>query len=74
MAEKETKNKPQGNNLPKGNKKPSGGSKFTARFNPIYFYGILLMAFVAIQYYNGASPIETSLARGKKYNVKKWRR
>lgn len=59
MAEKETKNNP-GNNLPKGNKKPSGGSKFTARFNPIYFYGILLMAFVAIQYYNGASPIETS--------------
>jgi len=60
MAEKETKNN-LGNNIPKGNKKPTGGAKFSPKFNPIYIYGILLIAFFAIQYYtSGGSPVETS--------------
>jgi cell division protease FtsH len=61
MAEKDTTNN-NGNNFPKGTKKSSGsGSKLTPRFNPIYIYGILLVAFFAIQYYtSGGSPVETS--------------
>ena len=60
MAEKETKNNP-GNTIPKGNKKPVGGVKFGPKFNPIYIYGILLIAFFAIQYYtSGGAPVETS--------------
>ena len=60
MAEKETKNN-SGNNPLKGNKKSPGGVKFTPKFNPIYIYGILLIAFFAIQYYtSGGAPIETS--------------
>ena len=60
MAEKETNNN-VGNNLPKGNKKPSGTAKNTPKFNPIYIYGILLIAFFAIQYYtNLGTPVETS--------------
>ncbi|MCX6238166.1 MAG: ATP-dependent zinc metalloprotease FtsH [Bacteroidia bacterium] len=60
MAEKETKNS-VGNNIPKGNKKNPGGAKFTPKFNPIYIYGILLLAFFAINYYtNSGTPVETS--------------
>jgi AFG3 family protein len=60
MAEKETKNN-NGMNSPKGTKKPSGGVKLTPRFNPIYIYGILLIAFFAIQYFtSGGAPVETS--------------
>ena len=60
MAEKETKNN-MGNLIPKGNKKSPGGVKFTPKFNPIYIYGILLIAFFAIQYFtSGGAPIETS--------------
>ncbi len=60
MAEKETKNNP-GNTVLKGNKKPAGGVNFTPKFNPIYIYGILLLAFIAIQYYTSSgTPVETS--------------
>ena len=60
MAEKETNNN-MANNLPKGNKKSPGNSKFAPKFNPIYIYGILLIAFFAIQYYTtGGTPVETS--------------
>ena len=60
MAEKETKNN-LGNINPKGNKKSTGGVKFTPKFNPIYIYGILLVAFFAIQYYTSSgTPVETS--------------
>ena len=61
MAEKETK-KNIGNNIPRGAKKSSvGGAKLTPKFNPLYIYGILLIAFFAIQYFtSGGTPIETS--------------
>ncbi len=61
MAEKETTNN-GGDKTPKGAKKPSvGGSKNTPKFNPIYIYGVILIAFFAIQYYtSGGSPVETS--------------
>ena len=60
MAEKETKNNP-GNINPKGTKKPAGGVKFTPKFNLVYIYGIMLVAFVAIQYYTSSgTPVETS--------------
>lgn len=60
MAEKETKNN-NGKITPKGPKKPSGGVKITPKFNPIYIYGILLIAFFAIQYFtSGGAPVETS--------------
>src|SRR5665647_1134438 len=60
MAEKEKKNN-LGNTVPKGNKKPAGGVNFTPKFNPIYIYGILLVAFFAIQYYTSSgTPVETS--------------
>jgi cell division protease FtsH len=60
MAEKETNNN-VGNNIPKGSKKPVGGAKFTPKFNVVYFYGILVIAFIAIQYFtSGGSPVETS--------------
>jgi len=61
MAEKETNNNGV-NNIPKGNKKPTGGgAKFTPKFNPIYFYGLLVIAFIAIQYFtSGGAPVETS--------------
>lgn len=60
MAEKETKNN-NGKNTPNGTKKPSGGVKITPKFNPIYIYGILLIAFFAIQYFtSGGAPVETS--------------
>ena len=61
MAEKDNKksNEPL---IPKGSKKsPGGGNKLTPRFNPIYIYGILLLAFFAIQYFSsGGSPVETN--------------
>jgi len=61
MAEKETKNG-NGNNIPRGAKKPAGpGAKLTPKFNPIYIYGILVIAFIAIQYFTtGGTPVETS--------------
>jgi AFG3 family protein len=61
MAEKETK-KNIGSNIPRGAKKSSGGgAKLTPRFNPIYFYVILAIAFFAIQYFTSSgTPIETS--------------
>jgi len=61
MAEKDKKieNEPL---TPKGNKKPIGsGNKLAPKFNPIYIYGILLLAFFAIQYFStGGSPVETN--------------
>ncbi len=61
MAEKDTSKKEE-NNVPTGPKKPAGGgAKISPRFNPVYIYGILLIAFFAIQYFtSGGSPIETS--------------
>ena len=60
MAEKETKNN-IGNIIPKGGKKTTGGAKFTPKFNPVYIYGIILIAFLAIQFYSsGGTPVETS--------------
>ena len=61
MAEKENKN----NNeplSPKSSKRPLGnGNKMTPKFNPIYIYGILLLAFFAIQYFStGGTPVETN--------------
>ena len=61
MAEKENKNSIDPFN-PKGGKKPIGtGNKMTPKFNPIYIYGILLLAFFAIQYFStGGAPVETN--------------
>jgi len=37
------------------------GNKMTPKFNPIYIYGILLLAFFAIQYFStGGAPVETN--------------
>jgi len=63
MAEKDTTNSGNsGGNLPRGPKKPAGGgAKLTPKFNIMYIYGILLIAFIAIQYYTSSgSPVETS--------------
>jgi AFG3 family protein len=65
MAEKETKNSTENkgteSNIPKGNKKNPGGAKFTPKFNLIYVYGFLLLAFFAVNYYtNSGTPVETS--------------
>ncbi|MEI6140935.1 MAG: ATP-dependent zinc metalloprotease FtsH [Mariniphaga sp.] len=60
MADIDTK-KSNGSNLPKGNKKNTGGVKINPKFNPIYIYVVLLLAFFAI--YNmtsGGVPVETS--------------
>ena len=61
MAEKDTTNN-NGNNVPRGPKKPSGsGTKNGPKFNPIYIYGILLIAFFVISYFtNNGTPVETS--------------
>jgi len=70
MAEKETNNNPENNstennstenNTPKGNKKNPGGAKLTPKFNLIYVYGIILLAFFAVSYFsNSGTPVETS--------------
>ena len=75
MAEKETK-KNIGSNIPRGAKKSSvGGAKLTPRFNPIYFYVILAIAFFAIQYFTSSgTPIETSWQEVKKHYAEKRRR
>ena len=60
MADIDT-NKSNGSNLPKGNKKNTGGVKISPKFNPIYIYVVLLLAFFVI--YNmtsGGVPVETS--------------
>ncbi len=55
------KNKSNGSNLPKGNKKNPGGVKINPKFNLIYVYGFLLLAFFVIQYMtSGGAPVETS--------------
>lgn len=61
MAEKENKNYNEPFN-PKSSKRPLGsGNKMTPKFNPIYIYGILLLAFFAIQYFStGGAPVETN--------------
>ena len=54
------KNKSNGNNIPKGNKK-NPGVKINPKFNLIYVYGFLMLAFFVI--YNmtsGGVPVETS--------------
>jgi AFG3 family protein len=61
MAEKENKssNDPL---IPKGSRRSgTGGTRMSPRFNPIYIYVILLLTFIAIQYFaNGGSPEETN--------------
>jgi cell division protease FtsH len=61
MAEKENKNSNDPLN-PKGTKRPLGNAnKMGPKFNPIYIYGLLLLAFFAIQYFSsGGSPVETN--------------
>jgi len=61
MAEKDSKNINEPF-MTKGSKKLSGGgNKLGPKFNPIYIYGILLLAFFAINYFStGGSPIETN--------------
>src|ERR1035437_1810300 len=61
MAEKENKNTNEPF-IPAGGKKSNtGGNKLTPKFNPIYIYVILLLAFFAIQYFSsGGSPVETN--------------
>ena len=56
MAEKDTTNSGNsGGNLPRGPKKPvGGGAKLTPKFNIMYIYGILVIAFIAIQYYTSS--------------------
>jgi cell division protease FtsH len=54
-------NKSTGSNLPKGNKKSTGGVKINPKFNMVYVYGFLLLAFFVIQYMtSGGAPVETS--------------
>ena len=63
MAEKDTTNSGNnGGNIPRGPKKQAGGgAKLSPKFNPMYIYGFLLIAFIAIQYYTSTgSPVETS--------------
>jgi cell division protease FtsH len=62
MAEKENKNSNEPLNPRSNNKRPMGnGNKMTPKFNPIYIYGILLLAFFAIQYFStGGAPVETN--------------
>ncbi len=62
MAKKNTPTNNVGNNKPTDPKKPSAmGQKPASRFNPMYVYGILLIAIFAIQYFtSGGSPVETS--------------
>ena len=61
MAEKENKNSNEPLN-PKSSKRIMGnGKNMTPKFNPIYIYGILLLAFFAIQYFStGGAPVETN--------------
>lgn len=60
MADTDTK-KGNGENPPRGNKKTSGGAKLNPKFNPGYVYAILIVTFLAIQFYpSGGSPVETS--------------
>ena len=55
------KNKCNGSNIPKGNKKNPGGVKINPKFNLIYVYGFLLLAFFVIHYMtSGGAPVETS--------------
>ena len=64
-------NKNNGNNNPKAPKKNPGGSKNTPKFNLVYVYGILLVAFFAIQYLtSGGAPVETSWQEVKKTMLK----
>lgn len=60
MAEQENKNNEPLS--PKSSKRPLGsGNKMTPKFNPIYIYGILLLAFFAIQFYSSTgTPVETN--------------
>lgn len=62
MAKKNTPTNNVGNNKPTDQKKPSAmGQKPAPRFNPMYVYGILLIAIFAIQYFtSGGTPVETS--------------
>jgi AFG3 family protein len=61
MAEKDDVNSNEPLN-PKGGKKSLlGGNRLTPKFNPIYIYVILLLGFIAIQYFSmGGSPVETN--------------
>jgi len=62
MAKKNSPTNNVGNNKPTDPKKPSAmGQKPVPRFNPMYVYGILLIAIFAIQYFtSGGTPVETS--------------
>ena len=76
MAEKETTNSSKsGGDIPRGPKKQAvGGAKLSPKFNPMYIYGVLVIAFIAIQYFTSSgSPIETSWQEVKNTMLKKWR-
>ena len=60
------KNKSNGSNLPKGNKKNPGGVKINPKFNLIYVYGFLLLAFFVIQYMTSGGD---QLAGSQKYDA-----
>ncbi|GET32136.1 ATP-dependent zinc metalloprotease FtsH [Prolixibacter bellariivorans] len=60
MADNNIK-KNNGSGMP--NNKPQGGGKgrFNPKFNPIYIYGIIILIFIALQYFgSGGSPVETN--------------
>ena len=62
MAEKKQNTK--GPRIQKPNRPPMGNQNKPSsafKFNPIYVYGILLVIFLAIQYYStGGKPVETT--------------
>jgi cell division protease FtsH len=59
MAEKENKNNNE--TFSTKSKRPQANGNKTPRFNPIYVYGFLLLAFFAIQYFStGGTPVETN--------------
>ncbi len=61
MAEK--KSNMNGGNPKKGNKNPMGGVNNPSpfKFNPIYIYGIIILIFIAIQYFGASgTPVETN--------------
>lgn len=52
---------PLNNGKPTGNKPNGMKGRFSPKFNPIYIYGIVILIFLALQYFgSGGSPVETS--------------
>lgn len=62
MAEKKSNN--NGGNSNKGNKNPMGGGANNSspfKFNPIYIYGLIILAVIAIQFFGtSGTPVETN--------------